>query len=266
MRTAMITGSGSGLGRELARAWAARGWRVVATDRNGDAAAETCAMLDEPTRHRSAVLDVTADDDFTALRESLSHDNTCLDVVVNNAGIACAGRIGATPLEHWDEVLDINLLGVVRGCRTFEPMLAADGGGHIVNIASFAAIASAPAMATYNVAKAGVVSLSETLRTELAAKNIGVTVVCPSFFQTNLLDDAEGFGVDLQALGSKLMAASPISATDVANIILEAVESKRFMCIPHRDARWLYRLKRWAPETFANLMLSRSRALLREKP
>ncbi|MFK8016030.1 MAG: SDR family oxidoreductase, partial [Gammaproteobacteria bacterium] len=263
MRTAIITGGGSGLGRELAKAWSARDWRVVVTDMDAEAAAQTCTLLEQPTRHLNAALDVTQTEHFSALCDTLTRDNISVDVVVNNAGIACAGRLNATPLEHWDRVLDVNLLGVVRGCRAFEPLLAANGGGHIVNIASFAGIANAPAMATYNVAKAGVVSLSETLLTELAGKNIGVTVVCPSFFQTNLLDRAEGFGIDLQTLGGKLMAASNIDAADVANAIIESVENKRFMCIPHRDARWLYRLKRWAPNTFAKNMLSRSRRLLR---
>jgi NAD(P)-dependent dehydrogenase (short-subunit alcohol dehydrogenase family) len=263
MPSVIITGSGSGLGRELALAWSSKGWRVIATDMDGERAEQTRAMLANADNSISATLDVTQDADFERLVDRLQRDNESIDVLVNNAGIASAGRLSATPLEHWHRLLDVNLIGVVRGCRAFENMLA-DGGGHIVNIASFAGIANAPAMGAYNVAKAGVISLSETLRTELDGRGVGVTVVCPSFFKTPLLDRAEGFGVDLKSLGTKLMDASPIDAADVATHILTSVERGEFMCIPHRDARWLYRLKRWAPNSFARLMVSRARGLLRQ--
>src|SRR5690606_11174933 len=92
------------------------------------------------------------------------------------------------PMADWEWIIDINLKGVVRGCRAFTPMMKKQGSGQLVNIASLAAVANAPTMSSYNVTKAGVVSLSETLRHELAPYGIGVTVVCPSFFQTNLAD------------------------------------------------------------------------------
>ncbi len=264
MRTVLITGSGSGLGRELALAWAQRGWRVVCTDQHGERAEQTCDMLDGDLAHLHATLNVTQQADFAALSEQLRQADVTLDVLVNNAGIASAGRLSSTPLDSWELVLNVNLMGVVRGCREFEPFLRANGGGHIVNIASFAGIANAPAMGTYNVAKAGVVSLSETLRTELVGQHIGVTVVCPSFFETNLLDNTESYGLDLKHIGGKLMAASKITASDVAACVLRAVDKNQFMCIPHRDARWLYRLKRWAPETFARMMAAKARGLMKK--
>ncbi|MFK7887239.1 MAG: SDR family NAD(P)-dependent oxidoreductase [Gammaproteobacteria bacterium] len=264
MPTVVITGAGSGLGRALAQAWATRGWQVVATDRDGGAAATTVRSLAGSAAHLHAALDVTRNADFEALVATLDEQSVDVDVMVNNAGVAGAGLLTSTPLEHWDQVLDINLLGVVRGCRAFASKMTARKTGHIVNIASFAAIANAPAMSTYNVTKAGVVALSETLRTELNDDNIGVTVVCPSFFETNLLEDAAGFGIDIKSVGRKLMSQSPISADDVAVSILNAVEAKSFMCIPHRDARWLYRLKRFAPETFARIMVKKARGMLRK--
>lgn len=260
MPTVVITGAGSGLGRELARAWAAGGWSIIATDRNLPGAQETVSMLGEASNHRAFELDVTLDDSFAALLDKL--DGIEVDVVVNNAGIASAGRLISTPMAHWNRVLDVNLLGVVRGCRAFIPTLRARG-GHLVNIASFAGLANAPAMSTYNVTKAGVIALSETLRTELSGDGIDVTVVCPSFFQTPLLDDAEAFGVDIRKVGGKLMDQSPLSAEDVARRVVADVAAGRFMCIPHRDARWLHRLKRLSPETFARLMVNKARGLLR---
>ncbi|MEM6639611.1 MAG: SDR family NAD(P)-dependent oxidoreductase [Pseudomonadota bacterium] len=267
MPTVVITGAGSGLGRALAIEWAQRGWRIVATDRHLDGAQETVRLL--PTRatgdeqHEAFVLDVTRDEDFSRL---LNHMGTVrVDMLVNNAGVATAGSLSNTPLSEWDRVLDINLMGVVRGCRAFESRLRADGGGHVVNVASFAGLANAPIMATYNVTKAGVIALSETLRTEWLADKIGVTVVCPSFFQTGLLDHSESFGIDLKRIGSKLMANSPITAEDVARRVVADAEAKRFMCIPHSDARWLHRLKRLAPEMFSRMMVNKSKGMSRPR-
>lgn len=264
MPTAVITGAGSGLGRALAVAWAARDWQIVATDRDATAAAATADALPGSARHFHTGLDVTRNDDFDALINMLASESINADVLVNNAGVAGAGRLTSTPLEHWDQVLNINLLGVVRGCRAFVPQMSARKTGHLVNIASFAGLANAPAMSTYNVSKAGVVALSETLRTELHDDNIGVTVVCPSFFETNLLDEADGFGIDIRSVGRKLMSQSPLSAEDVAQCIVRAVENDSFLCIPHSDARWLHRLKRYAPETFARIMVNKARGLLRK--
>ncbi len=263
MPTVVITGAGSGLGRALALGWADAGWRVIATDRDRQRAAETVQQLRPNDGHEAHALDVTSDTDFEQLAHALGTDD--IDVLVNNAGVASAGTIGNTPLPEWGRVLDVNLMGVVRGCRTFERQLAAGGGGHVVNVASFAGLANAPAMATYNVSKAAVISLSETLRTEWATDQVGVTVVCPSFFQTALLDDAQGFDVDIRGIGAKLMARSPITADDVARCVIDAVKAQRFMCIPHRDARWLHRLKRLAPESFTRLMINRARGLLRSR-
>ncbi|MEO1573452.1 MAG: SDR family NAD(P)-dependent oxidoreductase [Pseudomonadota bacterium] len=264
MPTVVITGAGSGLGRELALQWDQKGWRVIATDRHLGSARETVGLLKNGQPHAAYALDVSQDAPFDQLLDALS--DTPIDMLVNNAGVATAGTLTNTPLSEWDRVIDVNLMGVVRGCRAFASRLKSGGGGHVVNIASFAGLANAPAMATYNVTKAGVISLSETLRTEWQRDNIGVTVVCPSFFQTGLLEHAESFGVDIQRIGGKLMEQSPITATDVARSIIASVESGQFLCIPHRDARWQYRLKRFAPESFARMMINRARAMLRSSP
>ena len=108
--------------------------------------------------------DVTSEESVAAAAKRLQQDWGGVDVLVNNAGVATAGTVLDSPLEQWRWVLDINLLGCVRGARAVIPMLTAQRSGHIVNIASFAGIANPPAMASYNAAKAAVISLSETLR------------------------------------------------------------------------------------------------------
>jgi short-subunit dehydrogenase len=188
--------------------------------------------------------------DFEALADQVKKDWGGVDVVINNAGIAAAGTVHATALADWEAVININLLGVVRGCHTFVPMLLAQRSGHVVNIASFAALASAPGMASYNVAKAGVFSLSESLRAEVYDEGVDVTVACPAFFRTNLLESFRGPDPAAKATVARIMDRATITADDVANDIYEAVMNRRFLVISHPDSRWQYRVKRAAPELF----------------
>jgi len=128
-----------------------------------------------------------------------------IDIVVNNAGVASGGFFDELSLEDWEWQIAINLMGVVKGCKAFLPLVQKSK-GKIINIASMAALMQAPGMSNYNVAKAGVVALSESLLVELRQAEVGVHVVCPSFFQTNLLDSFRGptakrEGADRQAAG-----------------------------------------------------------------
>jgi NAD(P)-dependent dehydrogenase (short-subunit alcohol dehydrogenase family) len=247
----VITGGGSGLGRALSLRFAREKWRVCIADINIERADETLTLVrgaggDGFVEH----CDVAVAGDFDALAARVKKDWGGVDVVVNNAGIAAAGTVQATPLADWESVININLLGVVRGCRTFVPMLLSQRSGHFVNIASFAAIASAPGMAAYNVAKAGVVSLSESLRAEVFDEGVDVTVACPAFFRTNLLESFRGPDPAAKVTVARFMNHAKVTADDVANDIFEAVMDGRFLVISHPDARWQYRMKRAAPEYF----------------
>ena len=247
----VITGAGSGLGRALALRFARERWRVAIADINVDRAEETLAQV------RSAGgdgfvqrCDVGHDQDFEALADRVKKEWGGLDVIVNNAGIATAGTVQATSMADWEVVININLLGAVRGCRTFVPMLLSQRSGHVVNIASFAALASAPGMVSYNVTKAGVFSLSETLRAEVFDEGVDVTVACPAFFRTNLLESFRGPDPAVKATVARFMERASVTAEDVANDIYEAVMNGRFLVISHADSRWQYRMKRAAPEIF----------------
>ena len=177
-----------------------------------------------------------------------------VDVIVNNAGVGSAGTTIDTSLDDWQWTLDTNLMGVVRGCHLWAPLLVRQGAGHIVNIASFAGIANAPAMAAYNTAKAGVISLSETLRAEMQPHGIGVSVACPSFFRTNLLESFRTPDPRLRSFAEKMFQRASVRAGDVADDIYHGVLKNQFMIITHADARWLYRLKRAAPGMFYRLL------------
>src|SRR5699024_772644 len=126
------------------------------------------------------------------------------------------GRIDVIPIEDWQWIIDINLLGVVRGCRTFVPLMKQARAGHIVNTASLAGLVHAPSMSSYNAVKAAVVAVSETLRHELAPWHIDLSVICPSFFRTNLADSFRGSDPEMEQSGVDMITKAPRSAQEVA--------------------------------------------------
>ena len=267
----LITGAGSGLGRACALAFAAKGARIAVSDLRLDAAQQTLALLESRGADAFAVaLDVTSEDSFAAAVEAVRVRWDGIDVLVNNAGVATAGTVAESPLRQWQWVLDINLLGCVRGARAVIPLMQSQGSGHIVNVASFAGIANPPALASYNAAKAAVISLSETLRFELHPQ-IGVSVACPSFFKTDLLNSGRGqiaesehaSAPQMMKVVGRLMEKAEVSAEDVAADIVEAVLSHRFMVMTHSDARSRARLKRLSPELYFRLAQKATTGFLR---
>lgn len=250
----VITGAASGLGRATALRFAKEGWSVCIADIHLERAREVAQEV-EQAGGKALVFEcnISKIEDFEALASHVEAQWGGVDILVNNAGISSAGTLQESSYAEWHRLLDINLMGVVRGCKVFTPLLANNGTskqgqGHIVNVASFAGIASAPGMVTYNVAKAGVISLSESLRHELTANNIGISVVCPAFFPTNLMESMNK--EETKALVTKLMKRSGITADDVAQHIYKGVEANDFMLITHKDARLQYHMKRLSPDLF----------------
>ncbi len=253
---AVVTGAGSGLGRALCLTLASRGGRVVVSDVNEAEARETVRRVGLAGGEAWAVAcDVTRAEQVDALAAECERHLGGVDLVVNNAGVAVAGQVGRLPLAEWKRVLDVNLWGVIHGCHSFVPLLRRQGSGHVLNIASAAGLLSAPFMAPYNVSKAAVVSLSESLFAEVQPAGIGVSVVCPLFFRTNIAatwhaePDAEG--ERLRALAARLVDRSPVGPEEIARACLEGVERGDFYVVPMRAGRWLWRLKRLSPEGIA---------------
>ncbi len=248
----LITGAGSGLGRALAFRFAENGWRVACADIRLDRARDSVRLITEFGVGAMALkVDVGDDASVEAMHDEILAAWDGVDVVVNNAGVAAAGPVAQAALDDWRWTLNINLMGVVRGCRAFLPILLEQGSGHIVNIASFAGIANAPRMAAYSASKAGVISLSECLRGELALAGsaVRVSVVCPAFFPTSLMDSARAAETD-KALAKKLMAHSTQSADDVAANIFRGIARGKFLILPTKGVRGRWWIKRIAPETF----------------
>lgn len=262
----LITGGASGLGRALAERYLRSGAQVLIADRDTEAGEETCRALQPlASRHNGSLhfhaADICVDESWQALNAWCQAHWQGLDVLINNAGVASGGRVEKLAMADWDWIIEINLKGMIRGLREFVPLLKKQGQGQIINIASLAAIANAPVMSSYNVTKAAVVSLSETLRHELGAYGIAVSVVCPGFFQTNLADSLRSPEPGLEQTVRKLLASGKLSAAQVADYIYRAAAKRRFLILPHREGRWLWRLKRFAPLVYNRMLGNMGRSV-----
>ncbi|MCP4044392.1 MAG: SDR family oxidoreductase [Gammaproteobacteria bacterium] len=254
-----ITGAGSGFGSALAHHYASEGWKVAVTDINEQRARQTLSEL-EPYggNHLSMLLDITKADHWQQLEDAVVSQWGGLEVLINNAGVAAAGNIEDTSIEDWDWVLDIDLMGVVRGCHQFAGLMKRQKSGHIVNVSSFAGLAGLPFIAAYGVAKAGVVALSEALRAEMHPHGVGVTVACPAFVKTGLLDTFRSDKPDTKAKVTKWMETSGVSAGQVAMDIAQAIRKNQFLLLTHAQTRAAWRMKRWLPERYFRMIAKRT--------
>ena len=254
-----ITGAGSGFGAALAHHYALEGWKVAVTDINEERALKTLLELEQyGGDHFSMLLDITNPGHWQQLEDAVTHQWGGLEVLVNNAGVAAAGNVEDTSIEDWDWVLDIDLMGVVRGCHQFAGLMKRQKSGHIVNISSFAGLASLPFITAYGVAKAGVVALSEALRAEMLPHGVGVTVACPAFVKTGLLDTFRSNKPDTKAKVTNWMETSGVSAEQVAREIAKAVKRNQFMLLTHARTRTAWRMKRWLPERYFKMIAKRT--------
>jgi NAD(P)-dependent dehydrogenase (short-subunit alcohol dehydrogenase family) len=258
-RNAIITGAASGLGRALALRLARDGWNIALCDINEAGAAESLELVRRAGGDgRVERLNVASPDDWQALSARLRADWQQLDLLVNNAGVAGAGNVGQFELDNWRWILDINLWNGIYGCHTFVEWLKENPrGAHILNTASMAAIVSAPGMAGYNVSKAGMLALSETLYGELKPHNVGVSCLCPSFFPTNLLSEGRFAETRMKQLAEREFKRSRFTADDVADAAVKAIARKQFYVMLPAEGRFYWRLKRLLPMTVLKLIARR---------
>jgi NAD(P)-dependent dehydrogenase (short-subunit alcohol dehydrogenase family)/pimeloyl-ACP methyl ester carboxylesterase len=262
-----VTGAGSGIGRATALAFAADGAEVVVSDIDEAAAKDTAAQIS--ARGGIAypyVLDVTDADAVEAFAEQVSAEHGVPDIVINNAGIGQAGRFLDTPPERFDRVLDVNLGGVVNGCRAFGRRLVERGtGGHIVNVASMAAYAPSQHLNAYCTSKAAVYMFSDCLRAELDAAGVGLTTICPGVVDTNIVrttrfdvppgqdERVEGRRAELE----KMYARRRYGAEKVAKAIVSAVRKNKPIRPVTPEAYLLYGLSRAMPQALRSTARAR---------
>ncbi len=261
-----ITGGASGLGRALAERYASAGYSVCIGDVNDERGAETLAVLQARTTAHYLHCDVQQEADLQAAADWLKQHWAGVDIVVNNAGVATAGAIDSFPMADWQWVMDINVLGVVRGCKVFTPLLREQGGGQLVNVASLAGIIHPPKMASYCATKAAVVALSESLSLELERDNIAVSVVCPAFFRTNLAESLRASDPSSTAMTQKLVNKAKVGAEEIAEKVYKGVQRRDFHILTHSDSKRFFMLKRLLPyKLYRHIMLKNTAGMMRAK-
>ncbi|RMF13913.1 MAG: SDR family NAD(P)-dependent oxidoreductase [Candidatus Dadabacteria bacterium] len=250
LRRVIITGAASGLGRALAVELAGPEVVFGLIDRSETGLAETCAMLAERGSIATPVaLDVRdAGRLQQVIREFAEHDG--LDLLINCAGVAVFGPAESQPLEDWRLAVDVNLFGCIAGCQAAIPPMKERRSGHLVNVASAAAFTALPGMAAYNVSKAGVLALSETLAAELAPWNVAVTVVCPTFFQSNLKHGMRTPDATSARQAERFFAKASLTSEDVAKAIVADLPRRELYCFPMADARRVWIEKNRDPEAY----------------
>jgi NAD(P)-dependent dehydrogenase (short-subunit alcohol dehydrogenase family) len=257
-RIAIVTGGGSGIGEALCRALAARGDTVVVADIDG-AAAERVAT-DIGRLAAAAKVDVRDAAAVQALVDDTVAAHGRLDLIFNNAGIGIGGDALDLTVAHWDRIIDINLRGVIHGVQAAYPVMARQRSGHIINTASIAGLIATPYLAPYVAVKHAVLGLSMSLRGEAKAHNVGVTVVCPGWTDTPILDST---GPD--DLPKPRMADQSVrelaermgrlyTPQELARDVLHAVDRNKAMVVVPRKFRVLWRLQRISPTGFAAVM------------
>ena len=260
-KVAVITGGGSGLGRELALSCAARGMKLVLGDVDEAGMQDTLRLVEEAhpgTESATMRLDVSKLEQVQELAELCKNRFGGAHLIFNNAGVSVNGPIWESTVDDWDWVMGVNLYGVVWGVKVFTPMLIEQNEGHIINTASAAGWLNGPSSGIYNVSKTSVVALSETLALDLkdAQANVGVSVLCPAFFPTGIhqsernrptdkADTLEKSEVSLKRAAALKYAVENgrIPASDIAEMTLKAVENDQFYVFPHRKIKQLVKLR-----------------------
>lgn len=233
---AFVTGAGSGIGRAVAHELARRGARVLVTDVDEQRADDVAAEIGtEGGVALSQRCDVALDADFEAARDRALAEFGAVDVVMNNVGVMTAGRPEAIPVDEWQRVLDLNVLGTVRSNRVFLPLLMDQGHGHIVNTASAAGILNYSYDRTpYAASKAAIVMLSEALFMYLRPRGIGVSCLCPAGVATNIVEQIRFVGEQLPLSAPDLPVVGPEVAGER---VADAIERRQFLVLTADEVR-----------------------------
>lgn len=265
---ALVTGAGSGIGRAFCLELGRRGGRILCADIHLQSAQDTVGLLSSQGVHAVAVqCDVADERQVAKLAADAETLLGCpLTLVINNAGVGGAGKVGEVPLEDWHPVINVNLWGVIHGCHYFLPILKRQGSGAILNVASAAGFGGVPNLAAYNVSKAGVIALSETLAAELAGQNIRVSVLCPTMVPTDIVKNTRKSGRLPEALSDKgdiAMSKFVFTTTEaVVTKALDRLDGGHLYTVPQLDAKLIWLAKRAMPTLYARGMGRLSRKYL----
>ncbi len=247
----LVTGAGSGIGRETAIAFGKQGANLVLVDLNTIGLVESTQMVEElGAQCVNYVVDISSEIAMTELASKVHSQFGALDVLVNNAGIAYLGSFLATPFSKWQEILNVNLLGAVLGCQQFLPrMLKAGGARHIVNVASAAGIAPTVNMSAYATSKHAVIGFSDSLTLELSNTAVSVSVICPGIINTSIANPSpSNIGANMTIAQIKRLGefyrSKGVHARVVGDSIVDAVRHGKGLVLVGPYAGLLYQLRR----------------------
>jgi len=268
MKRILITGASSGLGLALAKKYASEGWSVCIADIQDEEGIKIASNLKQAYGNDCFFqhLDIVSDSQWQELVSIINKRWQGLDALVNNAGVGASGDIDTFSLKDFQWAVDINLMGAVKGCHACVPLLK-ESKGLLINIASMAGLLHMGSMSAYNVSKAGIVALSEGLLSELDPYGVKVSVVCPTFFQSNISKSIRSDNPDAAKISARLNAATGITADSIATTVYnESRKGKHYILAGTRFSdRTIWRIKRYLPALYINMMKSNARIQLADK-
>lgn len=246
LKRAFVTGAASGLGLEICKLFARDGWTIGMADINQNPLTEAASAMKKlggsPMPYPLDVSDKAA---YAEVARQFLATAGGIDVLVNNAGVGDYGRVDTYGLDNWDWLIGINLMGVIYGCALFVPTLRQQGHGAVLNVASAAAFSSLPRMAAYNVSKAGVRSLSESLDGEVRPYGITVSVLMPTFFKTHIMQHGRNRVED--PVSRYVFGSTKLLPDKVARVFLDQAAKGKFATVLPFDAKLMYLLRRLSP-------------------
>jgi len=251
-KRAFITGGGGGLGRALGLKLAGDGWTVGITDIKAEGLAESADLITQAGgKAYTYQFDVSKKDDFKKAFDDYIFNTGGIDLMINNAGVGDGGLIGEYGLDNWEWITGINQMAAVYGTHFATPVMKKQQSGYVISIASAAGLANMPNMAMYNVTKAAVISLMETLYAEVKAFHVGVSVVCPTFFRSKIMQFNRG-DKDAAAIGQAIINKAKFSPDEIADYILTQAGKNQFYILHPWQAKGVFHLKRFFPMFFLN--------------
>ncbi|MFN8286193.1 MAG: SDR family NAD(P)-dependent oxidoreductase [Chitinophagales bacterium] len=246
-KRAFITGGGGGLGRALALKLAGDGWTIGITDIKDEALAESKKLIEAAGgKALTYKFDVSKREDYRAAFVQFIEAAGGIDLLINNAGVGDGGLFGEYGLENWEWITGINQMAAVYGSHFAVPVMKKQKSGHIISIASAAGIANMPNMSMYNVTKAAVISLMESIHGEVWSFNVQTSVVCPTFFRSNVMQYNRG---DKQAttIGQTIIDRAKYGPDEIADYILTQAGKNQFYILHPYQAKAVFHFKRFFP-------------------
>lgn len=253
---AVVTGAASGIGRSFALELARRNSAVVCADMNLAGAQDTVKMIQQDGGQAFAIeCDVAQAEQVQALAEQSERVlGSPVTLLINNAGVGLGGKFDELSLDDWTWCMNVNLWGVIHGCHYFVPGFKQRGQGAVINVASAASYTAAPEMSAYNVSKAGVRALSETLYAELKKDHIKVNVLCPTLVPTNIIKDGRIPDRYSKLADTALMKYALTTSEAVAKLTLNRLDKGHLYTTPQVDAKVFWAMKRAAPNLYADML------------